>query len=90
MTLTFQQKQSLRNGAVVFYHESKTQLGEDSHILIYVPGKNIQAYFNYIATQENFAIGNLESYGQILHYDIGKMAESEINKHVEKLVASFS
>lgn len=87
MSLTFQQKLVLENGSVALYHEGKLQSGEAFHILILVPGKNIESYFQYIADQENFAVRTLESYGQILHCDVGLLKAHEIEALVGKLGA---
>ncbi len=78
MSLSFQQKLTLENGNVVLYHEGKLQSGAVFHVLIIVPGKNVESYFKYIATKENFAVRELESYGKILHCDTGSMDEAEI------------
>ena len=86
MSLTFQQKHSLANGSVVLYHEGKLQSGDDFHVLIVVPGKQVTTYFKYIAARENFAVSELESYGTILHCDIGGMSDSEIEKCINQFV----
>jgi|GEM_PF-999464 len=82
MPLTFSQKLSLENGSVVFYHEGKLQSGEDFHVLILVRGKSLENYFKYIAEKENFAVGELQSFGQILHCDIGSMSDDDIEKSI--------
>jgi hypothetical protein len=86
MSLTFQQKHSLENGSVVLYHEGKLQSGDDFHVLIAVPSKNIQAYFSYIATKADFAVSELENYGYILHCDIGIMSDEDLDKCIHQFV----
>lgn len=80
MTLTFQQKLSLKNGSVVLYHEGTLQSGDFFHILILVPGERIEAYFKFLAAREDFPVKELAAYGKILHCAVGRMDDEEI-KH---------
>jgi len=84
VALTFQQKLILEDGSAVLYHEGNLQSGEKFHILILIPGKNIESYFHYIATKADFAVRELEAYGRILHCDKGSMTEPEMKNCVKE------
>jgi hypothetical protein len=86
VALTFQQKLTLEDGSAVLYHEGNLQSGEKFHILILVPGKNIESYFHYIATKADFAVRTLEAYGRILHCDTGSLNETEMDNYLKAII----
>lgn len=85
MSLTYQEKLTLANGSVVLYHEGTLQTGDNFHVLIVVPGRNVEKYFKLIATKEDFPVSELEDYGRILHCDIGGMSDASINSCIQNI-----
>lgn len=83
--LGFQEKLILADGSVIFYHQAILVTGEQFYFLSLVKGKNIQAYFDFIAHNNIFSISEINNYATLIQYGIGHLTEADINQILKNI-----